>query len=245
MSLYVFNVKPTSAIVTADTRQSIAKGGQLYRLNDITRKLHIVDDTIVTVGGVAWIGLMEVSRWSSSADHSIGGLHTIVMNMLPRLDEYAAALRAPAVDHTNPYLLELCALRFEPSLGYNVFYHIATYSGYRLERFEMDETVYPEAMMYGGIDYEIVQEYFKVHPSQVKTDYIIVVHAAYEQAAGEKIGGTLLIAEQNKSKVSLKERMIQDRGPVRSHSLTDGTVYNMVGKGLSRLPGCERRVHAV
>lgn len=234
MSLYVFNVTPHTAVVTADTRQCSTVGGTIYHLNDTAEKLHIVDDAIVTAGGVEWICNCIINAWKDGVDHSVERLHRITLETLPHINELAAQLGLGQKDFlSNPYMLEFCILQYDIQLGCNVFYHIATSTGYQLERFDVDGVIHPYAKMFGGIDYEIVQEYFDAHPGQTKWDYIDAVHAAYELAVSEKVGGTLMIASQNRGQITMSQRKLKDNRPLREAMDLFVSASNIVGKNLT------------
>lgn len=234
MSLYVFNVTPHTAVVTADTRQCSTVGGTIYHLNDTAEKLHIVGDTIVTAGGVEWICNCIIKAWKDGVDHSVERLHGITLEVLPHINEMAVQMGLGRKDFlSNPYMLEFCILQYDTQLGYNVFYHIATSTGYQLERFDVDGVIHPYAKMFGGIDYEIVQDYFDAHPGQTKWDYIDAVHAAYELAASEKVGGTLMIASQDRGQITMSQRKLKDNRPLREAMDLFVSASNIVGKNLT------------
>lgn len=233
MSLYIFNVKPTSAIVTADTRQSISVNGELYKVHDNAQKLIQVDDMIITLGGVRFVCEYIMGQWERSNDRSIENLREITLRLLPTLNDLADKLRIPHEDYLgNPYLLEFCLLRFDPARGCNVFYQIATSSGYNLVEFVVDGRIHPSAMIYGGIDLHVVQEYFKSHLVQVQADYINAVKAAYTLATSEKIGGTLMVATQNDGETTINIYPLKDRYDVKTYAGYNGDLHNVIGQNL-------------
>ena len=89
MSLYTFAVWPDSAIVSADTRRSAEIDGQSYRINDHAFKLFVVDDTIVTTGGHAFLNNYIVQTWVEGEDHSIHRLHAIALEAVKNIGSIA------------------------------------------------------------------------------------------------------------------------------------------------------------
>lgn len=232
MSLYIFDIYPDHATVSADTRKCYqAPDGKFYRLHDNAPKLHVVDDMIITIGGVAWIGTYILDKFQSDTFHTVKRLHEITLETVPNLDGIARALGILDQNYkNNPFALELCILRYDPLCKHNVFYNIVTSQEYRLERFDVDGVFHPSARCYGGIDMEHARAYFKAHPKETRENYLKALIRAYEVSTSEKIGGKLLVAQQNKASVSVSEYPLKDQRRIQDFSELVG--YNIAGQNL-------------
>lgn len=217
MSLYVFNLYPKRAIVSADTRMCFSHNNELYKLHDEAQKLFVVNDLIITTGGAGWVCSYIMHEYFSSPSHSIKRLYEIALDTIARIDEIAIQFGEAAQDSdykSNPYLLELCILQYNQTLQNNVFYHISTSNAYQLEQHIIRE----ETKIYGGIDMEIVQQYLHENASAANSNYIGTLTLAYEAATSEAVGGKLIIACQDRMDLQMFEVPLRDCRMIKTWS---------------------------
>lgn len=221
MSLYVFNLYPKRAIVSADTRMCISHNNELYKLHDEAQKLFVINDLIITTGGAGWVCSYIMHEYFSSPSHSIKRLYEIALDTIARIDEVAMKFGASAQNSdykSNPYLLELCILQYNQTLQNNVFYHISTSNAYQLEQHIIRE----ETRIYGGVDMKIVQQYLHDNASAADSNYIGTLTSAYEAVTSEAVGGSLMIACQDRMDLQIFELPLKDGRAVKIWSDSKG-----------------------
>lgn len=237
MSLYVFDVYEDHATVSADSRMCTTDRGKIYRIHDHQQKLYVVDDIIVTVGGVAWVCTYIMERFKANRVHTVKALHQIVLDTVSRLDELARFLGAPlAQHHNNDYAFEACIVQFDPVERHNVFYNIATYNKYQLASVDVWSGGQSHIVGYGGIDFHIVRDYMETHKAESETDYTLTLLKGYEAAASEKVGGILSVAIQNRQNIRLEKYPIRDNRKLMEYSDLTGTTllgHNIIGERLA------------
>ena len=236
MSLYVFDIYEDHATVSADSRICTTYNGKIYRIHDHQQKLYVVDDIIITVGGVAWICAYIMERFKANRIHTAKALHQIGLDTVPRLDQLALSFGASLEQHrNNDYAFEACIVRFDPVKGHNVFCNIATYNKCQLASVDVWSGGQSHIVTYGGIDFHIVHDYMETHKAESKTDYVATLLKGYEAAASEKVGGTLSVAIQNRKNVQLEKYPIRDSGKLLEYSDLTGTTligHNIIGQQL-------------
>ena len=221
MSLYTYAIWPDRAIIAADTRQCVIVDGKPYRKNDVTFKLHAVDDMAVTIGGQGWLCRYIMQCWSAGNDHTIQRLHEIVLEAVEHITEIAKIIDPSGEigekTKGDNFSLEILVLQYDKGAGHNVLWQISSYNGFELERH--DVTMPGQTMVYGGIRTEIVQEHIKAHPTTTIEQYLKTLHTAYTQAANEEVGGFLSLAVQDATGVRLNTTWakIPDSGKVRNY----------------------------
>lgn len=237
MSLYIFDITKDKAIVSADSRMSgMAPNGQHFKINDDAKKLHIINDIVITVGGVYNVCEYVIEQFEKAEQQNIYQLYLIVVGTIKYLDEIAKIRKWPNNIEdmkNNKYLLEVCAVQYNPIHQCNVFYTVSTMTDYKLIPFPVDNINSNWARTFGGVDQEIVKDYLDQHQQEAADNYESALLAAYEAVASEKVGGMLNIATMDKGNVSLSEVPIRDSRPIRKCLMGNVAIWNnMVGNNL-------------
>ena len=89
MSLYVFDIYPDHAVVSADSRVCAEVDGAYSKIHDRVKKVRVVDGMIFTLGGVEWICRYMNDKFEGANDHCIDALCTIVTDTVTNIDEIA------------------------------------------------------------------------------------------------------------------------------------------------------------
>ncbi len=236
MSLYVFNITPDKAIVSADSRMSgTAPSGLRFKINDKAQKLYIVNDIVITFGGVYIVCEYIIKQFQNLEDKTISNLYGIVRCTVENIEKIAQIKKWPiSIEEliSNKYLIEVCAVQYNPFKRCNVFYNVSTMTDYKLMIFPVDGINSVKAKMFGGIDTEIVRDYFEQHPDEVESNYESALLNAYKEAASENVGGVLNIATLERGNVSLLEVPIKDSKPIRKCVMGNVVLHNIVGNNL-------------
>lgn len=219
MSLYIYAVWSDRAIVAADTRQCVILDGIPYRKDDVAFKLHVVDDTVATIGGQKWLGQYIMQRWAAGNDHSVDELHKIVLEAVEHIDDIAEVLdpsgQVAERVKGDEFLLEILALKYDREARHNVLWQISSYNGFALERHDITNS--GRTMAYGGIRIEIAKNCIDSHKTETVGDYLRTLHTAYGEAANEEVGGFLSVVMQDGTGVAFNPTWakIPDTGKVR------------------------------
>lgn len=237
MSLYVFNINPKKAIVSTDSRMSAEYRGLRYKINDEAKKLYVINDFIITVGGVYTVCEYIMEQFRESKIQTIEYLHEMTGFVAENIEQISKIRKwagGADVYKNNPYLIEICAVKYYKSLGYNVFYNISTISNYNLLTFPVDGIHDYDVKTFGGIDTDIVRDYFHNHEYEVEHNYTSALLYAYTAASSEKIGGSLIVATNDKGHISMSQRPIRDRQPIRQIITENNNLvaHNIVGEQL-------------
>lgn len=198
MSLYIFNFTEDYAIVGADSRMcaSVDNGNTYYRWHDNVQKIHVVDNKIITVGGVEWAGSLALIKFKESPNRSIERLRDIAKYITQSAEQIARSMGTKFVtQENNKYFLELCVMTYED--GKNVAYHIADYKDFEIVRVESRQGMLMN--FFGGIHIDEAKVVYRKFVGSM--DLVDVYKQMYEAVADEKCGGSLTLYEMKHGEI--------------------------------------------
>lgn len=229
MSLYTFSIWPDQAIVSADTRQCVVIDGVPYRKNDVSFKLHVVGDRIVTFAGESWLGTYVMQRWAADEDTTVERLQTITLEAIRDMDKIGAIIdptgQLASKTRDNRFCLEILVLEYDKSAGHNVLWQLASYNDFELRRNDVTSRI----ICYGGIHTEIMQEH--MHSCKLDTieRFLSALFEGYEKAASEEVGGFLSLAMQDMNGVNCNPLWVKIPDSRKIRNCADDDVASLAG----------------
>ncbi|OQB13747.1 MAG: hypothetical protein BWY15_01596 [Firmicutes bacterium ADurb.Bin193] len=209
MSLYSVLMQKDFGLMMADSRSSSIINGEYYAAEDDIRKIHKVDDMLISTAGTIDVVFKVIDSFKSSIDHSLENLQRITISTA---QQYIKENQSDTTVDPR-HLCFLSIMQYDNKVNEMSLTNINSANNYEID------THYSNGFLqcFAGVkegEANSMFDHYRQHP--FTSNVVDILRKIYGDLSCEQIGGLLTIYTMfNKDKIKKEIYPIEDSRPIK------------------------------